>query len=700
MGSIYIPTSPCKQHLPYAILKTQRRPIAAMGICCSTKISEDEEKGYRSTIGCQKIQNGNKIQEKRCEFSKEQANLDALLGSIRTGLVISETEFSCLPASINTTSRITFRVSSNRVNAKIAKPDPQASNMEGGEEEEEEEEQEEVEENQDEEKDLGRGKKEISQNARNTVVVSLKGHGWVKSLTMCLDILPVFGPFAGKELCFRWSDDTLKLIGGSNYQLNAKKLPISFETEAEFCKCCLLLTYMESRLSDDRDTFGEDADANLVENCEFSDVTRLSFSAYKVAVANLDAVDTCGQIPAKLTHKLFGLHDPIDVSLAIWPKNASVKNTSSMKVKFGILFAELSWLIKQHLGLKPQQIIKLYNNFKMVNSEDTVTQKLKHLDCFAVPLDENETYDLDYCDSIVEDIPASGHTNIVMSLVGDCIKEVAADLQTPMKKLDMNVREEFKLGKDSFLIILAEDDLMPQYMADDNWKCTYSFSIPDKSLGRNLRRSFRQLSRRREMVRSESGIATASDNNLILPHMREVIRLLSSSSRQFPQNTSKRKLSVEELYTSWSFYQMTAEQCGIHTYSMVRVFEVTGPSIPITIRVLFDHDTKAQPLATPKQRLSSPTKLANIIDINPAWSITTFLQYIDAVISLSSSLHQRRLWLRESMMGSEENDLDKLKLGELLDSWKPAWWTEKFKQKGQLVVKDIDPAEYLVVEKY
>jgi len=153
---------------------------------------------------------------------------------------------------------------------------------------------------------------------------------------------------------------------------------------------------------------------------------------------------------------------------------------------------------------------------------------------------------------------------------------------------------------------------------------------------------------------------------------------------------------MEELYQSMPMYQMSLEQYGVHQYAIIQAFEVTGPSIPITFRVLSDHSHNPSDLA----RQGVPrTRLANIMDINPNWSIHTFLQYVDAIISPASVVRKKRLLLKDHSIDDSE-DLSTLTLGELLDYWKPTWWPVKNVKRKQLTLKDIDPAEFLLVDKY
>ena len=59
------------------------------------------------------------------------------------------------------------------------------------------------------------------------------------------------------------------------------------------------------------------------------------------------------------------------------------------------------------------------------------------------------------------------------------------------------------------------------------------------------------------------------------------------------------------------------------------------------------------------------TQLANIMDINPNWSIHTFLQYVDAVVSPPPGTKKKVLSMKSRSV-SDAEDLSRLALGELL----------------------------------
>lgn len=656
-----------------------------MGSCLNSILPQEEN--AEVSVASQSLKPFTAVSSGRklVEFGREEAKLNELLASLRTGLVFAPTEFTVLPGGLGTTAKITFDIGNSELQRR------QEAILE-------------VESLHDKEPHLegsGAESDSVTDDSQPFKLrVTLEGHGWVNRLVMTLVIQPVVGPFSSRTLQFLWRDNVLEVLGCKQGELEAHSLSLSFETEVEFCKCCLQLAYHNKRRAA-REPVDEDIEQDAATSCDSSsDVPSLRFSAYRRAVANLDvASNRHYSIPAKLQHIFFGSQEPVVISIDLWPKTNQTGTASlTMKVKSGILFAELVYLVKERLCCSLECSLKLYHNYTPLHTSDVVSSEFKHLDCFVLSRETTSGS----CTSL--EGSCRSEAELIVSLVGMEIQTIEVDLEMSMEKFDGLVRSKFMLKRESFLVILSEDDFAPQYMADDNWKCTYPFSIPDNSFGAGLRRSIRRLSTRRrggggDGVRSHS--TTPGSSSVFAPLMAEVIELLSSDERRFPRNAGRCGLSVEELYKSMPMYTMSIEQCGLHPYSVIQVFEVTGPSIPITVRVVSDYCTDDDP--APQQGGASGiqlrTRLANIMDINPEWSISTFLQYIDAVISLSSSSRKKRLWLKDNSVDDKDN-LSGTTLGALLDFWKPLWWAEKGCTRKQLTTKDIDPSEYLVVEKF
>ena len=616
-----------------------------MGNCWGPVLPEEEATKELSDT----VSESKESARKAVEFGKEELKLDELLASVRTGLVFAPTEFSVLPDDINTTGAVAFTIGNSEIQQR-----QKANHL------------------RNESDSIDNPDQVTSTEKPYQLKLALKGQGWVKGLVMILGIQPVLGPFSRRHIKFQWRGDVLEVTGAEKGELEAHSLPLSIESELQFCQCCLQLIYQSSS-------------SHMLEECDDdcmdSVIPALKHSAYKAAIANLDTLSV-SSIPAKLRHIFFGIHDPVTITITLWPNG----NTIVMKVKSGILFGELVFLIKERLNSTPAHLLKLYHDHMPVTMSDIIPNNLMHLECLII--DGGGTNITNGLCLSPDGVSTSSNTGVgaeilVVSFLGKNIQSIEANSDMPMKEFDALVRKKFKATDDNFLIILAEDDFAPQYTADDNWKCTHTFSIPGDSFTTGLRRSFRRLSTRGQGTGERTHTPSEST---VTSNMVEVIELLSSDKRQFPRCGSHFGLSIDELYKSMPMYSMSIEQCGIHPYSMIQVFE---PSIPVTVRVLSDYSQRA--------KQAPYTRLANILDINPEWTINTFFRYIDAVVSLSSSARKKKLILKNNSL-CDKNDLSTLTLGAILDSWKPLWWAEKGQHRRRLTTKDIDPTEYLIVE--
>ena len=686
-----------------------------MGLCWSTTLPDDDDDPLRKT-GRELLQLSKGTSSSQASgpnsfqgvyslggsFSKEEVRLRELLSALRTGLVFSPTEFSVLPG-ITTTAKVRFVLGSTELSPKSQEID-------------EEEKDGDSKEDQVVSEDKGDGETNDSEGEEGKVAkkkpegpyelkLPLTGEPWTKGLLIELEIWPALGPFAGRKLEFHWREGLLRVQGCKKGEISVRELPESFESERDFCRCCLLVVYQQNTANSLN--FNEGMEQTDQENVsEDSIIPSLTSLTYKVVISNLDAVPDSLVLPAKVYRLFFGSQSPVSISVRIWPQLHTTEFTASpiMHVKAGILFSEFIYLLREHFHIPSHYSIKLYHCYKQLQMGTIVTAKHKEIDCF-VTCRSNITDAIggSYTSLDEEDDPTA---DLVVSLVGSGMQNIQVDLEMSMKEFDTLLRSKFKLRDDSFLIIRSDDDFAPQYAADDNWKCTYPFSVPDSSFGAGLRRSFKRMSRMRgdnRLTQSQRGPNTSAihDNMSLSPLMAKVVILLSSNARQFPSNSGKYSLSIQELYDSMPMYRLSLNQCGIHPYSIVQVFEVTGPSIPITFRVVSDYTAANEGATLSLQDSALRTRLANIMDINPSWSVDTFLQYVDAIISPASGVRRKRLCLKESYIEDSDNlDLSEQTLRGLLDAWEPTWWPLEEAKRTQLSIKDIDPTEFLIVEKY
>ena len=628
-------------------------------------------------------------------YSRAQTTLRELFAAIRTGLVVSEAEFGVLPPSIATSAKVKLSLGTWSSDNQPQQSPP--STEDSAEEENNE-----------------AGEKERGEDGPYVLTTTLKGPGWAQGIWLQLSVRPVVGPFAHRKLVLKWRENSLRAEGGEQGELNPRTIPDAFEDETEFCKYCLLLAYH----SDPSAGFNnraptEEEEVSASENgLSEGSVLPLKMAAYHTLIANLDAIPRQANLPTKVSHLLYGSQGPVDVAIRTWPERHAelFGKTPRMRVKSGILFAEFVCLLRARFRLPDSLYVQLYHNSMPVQSSDVVSEKHTVIDCFVV-----EVTELDLHGSFYSELDQAGteatavDTGFVMSLVGYKMKNITADLDMKMSDFDRLVRQSFSLEDDSFLLISSEDDYTPQYCSYDNWKCVYSFAIPDTSIRAGLRRSMRRFSLTR---RRSSGslpprqLPQEQMNAALQPHIDRVLDLLSSNSRHFPSNLDRTEISVEQLYQTMPMYDKSLEQCNIHPLSIVQVFEVTGPSIPVTFRVISasdrDHTHTSNDFGGGEQSLTPfRTRLTNIMDINPAWPLTTFIRYVDAIVSPgSTSRRKRRLGMGEQSLENWEDEDPGMTLGQLLCQWKPAWWPLAGEERKPLTIKDVNPSEFLVVEKF
>lgn len=606
-------------------------------------------------------------------FGREENQLQELLAALRTGLLFSPTQFSVLPG-LSTTGRVTFSLGNTELH-KLTQY------REDDEDSESEELPEAVILNEDEHSEGEEGTECLQE--RYPLQITLKGRTWFDNLTMKLVVRPSLGPFAGKKVVFLWSGGSLR-VAGYNGPQDTHSLPIEFEDETQFCACCLLLLYQATVTRED------DGEGIHVDKCG-GKITSLQEQAYGKAVCNLDLVQDLYSIPPKLYYSLFGSRPPIIVAVKLWPRHASnqFNANTTMRVKSHILFAEFICLVREHFGVPPDYTLKLYYMSQQVAPTQLITDKHRLLDCFVI---SSPQLSCGSCISLNDEGSYDNNVTLVLSLVGQNMLNIDTDQDMTMRNFDTLLRNELSLKFDSFLVIVSEDDFSPQYTSDDNWKCTYPFNVPDTSISAGLRRSFRRLAVKRagasRLTQSQRFQRSEREESSLSPHMCSVVKLLSSKQRQFPSNNGRYSLGLKELYSAMPLYQLSLSQCGLHPYSIVKVFEVTGPPIPLTVRQLSDYRQQ--------EETRQQTCLANIMDINPQWSLSTFLLYVNTIISPGASYRRTRLSLSIHRLDefSPESEWG-MSLGQLLGAWSPAWWGE-----GDLTSRDIEPAQFLIIERY
>jgi len=395
-------------------------------------------------------------------------------------------------------------------------------------------------------------------------------------------------------------------------------------------------------------------------------------------------------------------------------------------------------MIMLRYNVGPSYQLKWYENFKPVSGMQQIGVHSKRVDCFIV----NK-----YVDSELEDVfygeeqSVQATVPIIISLVGFEVKDLLVSPSMTVKEFDKEVRKLFGLKSNSFLVLLPEGDLSPQYSRNDQWKCVYPLLLgsqrPSSSGSDNFTRrsshhngssnyaprnqsstvdspqhqstsSFRswQPFQRSNSVRQSSlssnyGHSSFQRSMSIRPTkiapspMVLATKLLSNECRNFPMHKNIHSLSIDEVY-EMPMYSYDLERYGIFSHSVVQVFEVTGPTVPIAFCGSTAQQRSADQTSTPSHIKS---RSINLMDINPAWPIPTLTQYVEAIICPRQAVSQKKITLGSNTL-IDTVDVMKLKVSEILDVWKPVWWKTKGPSSAhhKMSSKDITPEDVLVIE--
>lgn len=145
------------------------------------------------------------------------------------------------------------------------------------------------------------------------------------------------------------------------------------------------------------------------------------------------------------------------------------------------------------------------------------------------------------------------------------MKEVHINLSLSLKYLDIQLRQNFRLKPWSFLAL---------HLPDENRNIFYA--------GRMIYTSYEE-----EFAKF----------------------LVSNGKRNFPKpDKGLETLGVKDMYRECSVFKELLRNHGFRPGTLVEVFEITGPSIPVMY--------------------SGAVTKAQVIDVNPDWSLQTFLYYV------------------------------------------------------------------------
>jgi len=253
----------------------------------------------------------------------------------------------------------------------------------------------------------------------------------------------------------------------------------------------------------------------------------------------------------------------IHVKFNLWPRHIRGESTI-LAVKKDMIISEVLLLLRQKFKLESDLKVCVFKDCLQMEDDDTLqTENADYYCVFAsCKLVSNISC---LAGESKRDLRASSNKDVIVaSLVGNQMKEVHINLSLPLKFLDIQLRQIFRLKPWSFLAL---------YLPGEQRNIFH--------VGRMIYTSY------------EEEFAKV---------------LISNGKRNFPKpDKGIETLSIKEMYKECSVFKKSLRSLGFRPGTFVEVFEITGPSIPVMY--------------------SGAVTQAEVIDVNPDWSLQTFLYY-------------------------------------------------------------------------
>lgn len=301
----------------------------------------------------------------------------------------------------------------------------------------------------------------------------------------------------------------------------------------------------------------------------------LAFLCEQTALVHLDKIDMT-KMPKKY-QELFRGTAQQDVVINIWPRSL-YKTPIIMRVKTNIALGEFEWMLCHRLSLPNPSYMTLYHSdfirpLRSTKEEEQILlPEHKELHCILAP-------------SIYHDLGSNTNERVlVVSVMEHGITDIRVHSTMQLQHLERIIRQKFKLDSDSFLY------------------------IP-------------------EVITAQSSMKMSvllNDSNL---------DLLSSTSRNLPLIREYGSLPVKRMYRNLTLYTKTVEELRLFENSLITVFEITGPTVPIEFKRFGEASSDSSSLGSRNsgENFVFITEKASAVSINPDWSVQTLLHYVDCM---------------------------------------------------------------------
>lgn len=384
----------------------------------------------------------------------------------------------------------------------------------------------------------------------------------VKYHELVLSASPIFGPFSGERVHFHYDWDKVSVNVENDLAyvmfLRSGTSPIEFE---RFCLNFIYSRNSETILSGHE---YEISGARLKLKAENTPVS-LTVQCLRSVVVNMGNMRRSDlQYLPNRYHEHLRKESFIEVQFHLWPR--SVRGESiTLFVKKGMIISEILLLLESKLSLRNNLEVNLFKNCVRLEDDDFLPTDLGSLDCV-----------FSSCKPMASISPLTSTKDVIVaSLVGSKMEEVRMNLSLPLKFLDLQLRQVFRLKPWSFLALHLPGEERNIF-----------------SVGRMIYTSYEE-----EFAKF----------------------LISNGKRNFPKpDKGIETLPIKDMYKECSVFKKSLRSLGFNPGTFVEVFEITGPTIPVMY--------------------SGAVTKAQVIDVNPDWSLQTFLYYVKVNTSQASKI--------------------------------------------------------------
>lgn len=379
---------------------------------------------------------------------------------------------------------------------------------------------------------------------------------------LLLAVSPMFGRFSGERVVFIYDWDKVTVMVENNLAyvmfLRPGTSPIEFE------RFCLHFVYSRN--------------AQMILSAQEYDINNAGLELReKITPASLTVqclrsvvVNMAKMNPSELRYlpnnyrEQFCPKSFTEVLFHLWPRNIR-GDSIVLAVKKGMIISEVLFLLEGKLKLEREFEFQLFKNCVPLEDDDFLQTDLGSYDCV-----------FSSCKPLVNVTPSTSAKDIIVaSLVGVKMAEIQINLSLPLKFLDLKLRQVFRLKPWSFLAL---------YLPSEQRNIFY--------VGRVIYTSYEE-----EYAKF----------------------LISNGKRNFPKpDKCIETLPVKEMYQECSLFKKTLRCLGFAPGTLVEVFEITGPTIPVMY--------------------SGAVTKAQVIDVNPDWSLQTFFYYVKVNTSQASKI--------------------------------------------------------------